>query len=124
MSNHDRSHPTTRTRREMPMFALLSRSTLLAGVLIAGLSAPAWSADTEAVRPTPPLATLSPADPGTADERPATTASAQTTAELVASQPTRAHSAVTSGRRHTGNRARVGYNRPVHRYSLILGIGY
>jgi hypothetical protein len=103
------------------MFALLSRSTLLAGVLIAGLSAPAWSADTEAVRPTPPPAT---ADPGTADDRPATSASAQTTAEVVVSQPTRAHSALTSGKRHTGSRARVGYNRPVHRYSLMLGIGY
>jgi hypothetical protein len=115
----------------MPMFALLSRSTLLAGVLIAGLSASAWSADTEAVRPKTigagppvPMTTASPVDPGVAGEAPAATARALTTVQVAESQPTRAHSTLIAGKRYAGNRARVGYDRPVHRYSLMLGIGY
>ena len=103
------------------MLTLLSRSTLLAGVLTVGLAATAWPADTDAVRrktigagPPVPMATASPADPGVADEPSAT----------AASQPTRAHGTLTAGKRYASNRARVGYFRPVHRYSLMLGIGY
>jgi len=99
------------------MFALLSRATLLAGILMAGLSATAWSTDTDAVRPKTagppvPMATASPADPE------------YTTAQVGQSQPTRAHGTPTVGKRYASNRARVGYFRPVHRYSLMLGIGY
>jgi hypothetical protein len=129
MSNHDRPHSTTLTRKEMPMFAPLSRSTLLAGVLAAGLSATAWSADADAVKPKtiagPPVpGTASPGDFGVAGEPSAAAANAQTTLQVAASQPTRAHGTLTAGKRYAANRARVGYFRPVHRYSLILGIGY
>ena len=113
------------------MFALLSRATLLAGMIIAGLSATAWSADTDAVRPKTigagppvPLATVSPADPSVADEPSAAGPIDHTTVQVAESQPTRAHGIPTAGRRYAGNRARVGYFRPVHRYSLMLGIGY
>jgi hypothetical protein len=113
------------------MFALLNRSTLLAGVLAAGLSATAWSADADAVRPKtigagPPVprATASPADPGVADEPSAAAANPQRMVQVAASQPTRAHGTPTAGKRHAADRARVGYYRPVHRYSLMLGIGY
>src|SRR5262249_58507901 len=51
MSNHDRSHSTTLTRGEIPMFALLSRATLLAGILMAGLSAAPWAAGHRPRRP-------------------------------------------------------------------------
>jgi hypothetical protein len=115
----------------MPMFALLSRSTLLAGVLTAGVAATAWSADADAVRPRTigagppvPMATASPADPGVADGPSAAAANAQTTLQVAASQPTRAHGTLIAGKRYAANRARVGYFRPVHRYSLMLGIGY
>jgi hypothetical protein len=127
MSDHDRSHPTTITRRKLRMLALPSRSTLLAGMLILGLSEGAWSADTEAVRPNttgvgPPTARAAPADPGPTDAPP--TASAQATVRVAQSQPTRAHGTLPGGKRYAGTRARVGYFRPMHRYSLILGIGY
>jgi hypothetical protein len=110
------------------MFALLSRATLLAGMIIAGLSATTWSAETDAVRPktigarpSVPMATASPADPGVADEPGAID---HTTVQVAESQPTRAHGIPSAGKRYAGNRARVGYFRPVHRYSLMLGIGY
>jgi hypothetical protein len=126
MSNHDRPHSTTSTHREKPMFALLSRSTLLAGVLAAGLSATAWSADADTVTPktlgvgTPaPMATASPADPGVA-----AAANTQTTVQEAGSRPTRAHGTLAAGKRYAATRARSGYFRPVHRYSLMLGIGY
>jgi len=131
MSNHDRPHSTTSTRREMPMLTLLSRSTLLAGVLTAGLAATAWSADTDAVRrktigagPPVPMTTASPADPSVANEPSAAAANAHTTVQVAESQPTRAHGTLTAGKRYPSYRARVGYFRPVHRYSLMLGIGY
>jgi hypothetical protein len=132
MNDHDRFRSTTLTRGEKSMFALLSRATLLAGMIIAGLSATAWSADTDAVRPktigagpTVPMATTSPADPGVADEPSATGAIDHTTVQQVTeSQPTRAHGIPTAGKRYAANRARVGYFRPVHHYSLMLGIGY
>ena len=116
----------------MPMFALLSRSTLLAGLLTAGLFATAWSAETDAVRPKtigagrPParMATAPPADPGAADKPSTAAANAPTTVRVAESQPTRAHGTLTAGKRYAGNRPRVGYFRPVHRYSLMLGIGY
>ncbi|HEY7083224.1 MAG TPA: hypothetical protein VH519_00300 [Hyphomicrobiaceae bacterium] len=113
------------------MFTLLSRSILFTGVLVAGLSATAWSADTNAIRPKaigpePPvsMATASPADPGAVDEPSAVGATAQRTVEVAQSQPTRAHGTLTAGKRYASNRARIGYFRPVHRYSLMLGIGY
>ena len=85
MSNRDRPNSTTLTRREMPMFALLSRSTLLAGLLTAGLFGTAWSADTDAGRPKtvgagrPPvrMATAPRANPGAAEE-PSTAAATPT----------------------------------------------
>jgi hypothetical protein len=130
MSDHDKSNSTT-ARREMPMFTLLSRSTLFSGVLVAGLSATAWSADTNAVKPKVvgaeppvPMATASPADPGAVDEPSAAGANADRTVQVAQSQPTRAHGTLTAGKRYASNRARVGYFRPVHRYSLMLGIGY
>ena len=49
---------------------------------------------------------------------------AHTTVRVAESQPTRAHGTLTAGKRYAGNRPRVGYFRPVHRYSLMLGIGY
>jgi hypothetical protein len=113
------------------MFMLLSQSNLLAGVLIVGLSAAAWSADTDPVRPKTigagppaPMATASPADPGVVEERSAAAANANTTVQLAESQPTRAHGTLAAAKRYAGNRARVGYFRPAHRYSLMLGIGY
>jgi len=70
------------------------------------------------------MATASPADPGVVEEPLADAANANTTGQLAESQPTRAHGIPTAGKRYAGNRARVGYFRPVHRYSLMLGIGY
>ena len=130
MSNRDRPNSTTLTRREMPKFALLSRSTLLAGLLSAGLCATAWAADTDAVRPKTtgagqPPAPMAPAPPaGAADEPLTAAANTHTTVRVAESQPTRAHGTLTAGKRYAGNRPRVGYFRPVHRYSLMLGIGY
>lgn len=118
--------------KEMPMFMLLSRSTLLAGVLTAVLSATVWSADADAVRPKTigagsgapmPTATAPAADPGVVEE-PSAAASATTTVQMTQAQPTRAHGTLVAGKRYAGNRARVGYFRPIHRYSLMLGIGY
>ena len=112
------------------MFALLSRSTLLAGLLTAGLFATAWSAETDAVRPKTtgagqPPAPMAPAPPaGAADEPLTAAANTHTTVRVAESQPTRAHGTLTAGKRYAGNRPRVGYFRPVHRYSLMLGIGY
>ena len=105
------------------MLTLLSRSTLLAGVLTAGLAATAWSADTKTIGAGPPvpMATTSPADPGVAE---AAAANAHTTVQVPESQPTRAHGTRTAGKRYASNGARVGYFRPVHRYSLMLGIGF
>jgi hypothetical protein len=125
------SNNSTTTRREMPMFTLLSRSILFTGVLVAGLAATAWSADTNAVRPKAigaeppvPMATAAPADPGAVDEPSAAGAAAERTVQVAQSQPTRAHGTLTAGKRYASNRARIGYFRPVHRYSLMLGIGY
>ncbi|MBO0742999.1 MAG: hypothetical protein J2P51_16440 [Hyphomicrobiaceae bacterium] len=114
------------------MFMLLSRSTLLAGVLTAVLSATVWSADADAVRPKTsgtgsgapmPMAAAPAADPGVVEE-PSAAAGATTTVQMTRAQPTRAHGTLVAGKRYAGNRARVGYFRPIHRYSLMLGIGY
>src|SRR5262249_4646752 len=80
--------------------------------------------DTDAVRPKTieagapaHMATASPADPGVVEEPLADAANANTTGQLAESQPTRAHGTLAAANR-------VGYFRPVHRYSLMLGIGY
>jgi hypothetical protein len=130
MINHAPAHHRKLAQKEMPMFAMLGRSVLFAGVLSAALSAVAWSADGDTVGPPTPAAqppvamvTSPAADPGTADAAIATRAGAQ--AVLVGeSQPTRAHSSPAAGRRYAGRSARVSYDRPIHRYSLMLGIGY
>ena len=117
------------------MFALISRSALLSGPLVAALSVCAWSADGEtpkstasgptAAGPEPPtaLATSSPADPGVSDQRLFAPAGAHVVAEVGETQPTRGQGTPTVVKRYNASmRSRV--TRPAHRYSLILGIGY
>jgi len=107
------------------MFAQHGRTALIAGLMTAALCAPAWSAD-DAVKPEAPVAmAASPqAGPVIARESLATEASARTTVTVGENQPTRSTGNPTVGRRYAGTRASVGVDRPVHRYSLILGIGY
>ena len=105
MSDHDRPHSTT-ARKEKPMSTLLSRSTLFTGMLVAGLSATAWSADTSAVRPKAvgaeppvPMGMTSSADPNAVDEPSAAGANADRMVQVAQSQPTRAHGTLTAGKR-------------------------
>src|SRR5262245_6750233 len=119
------------------MFALISQSALLTGAFVAGLAVCAWSADGEprqstasgpkaagAAPPTAP-ATSSPADPGVSDQRMFARGGAHAVAEVGETQPTRGQGSLTVVKRYnTGMRPRVGYARPAHHYSLILGIGY
>ena len=115
------------------MFAQHSRSVLLAGLLTAAVFAPAWSADGDAAKPEaagteqPMAMAASPppqAGPVVARESLATEARARTTVGVGENQPTRSSGSPTVGKRYAGTRAGVPYNRPVHRYSLMLGIGY
>ena len=65
--------------------------------------------------------------PVIARESLATEASARATVVVGENQPTRSYGNPTVGKRYAGNalaRSSVAYNRPVHRYSLMLGIGY
>jgi hypothetical protein len=114
------------------MFAQHRRSALLAGLLTAVLVAPAWPADDVATKPetagtqqpaamaSPPL----PSGPVVARESLATEASARAAVVVGESQPTRSSGTPRVGKRYAGTRASVAYNRPVHRYSLMLGIGF
>ena len=106
-----------------------SRSAFLAGLLATALVAPAWSADGEVPKAAaigteqPVDMAVSPAGPLVARESLGTDASAQT-AIVGESQPTRGYNGPSVGRRYAGTRAGTTYRRPVHRYSLMLGIGY
>jgi hypothetical protein len=114
------------------MVALHSRSALFAGLLTAALFTPAWSADVAAE----PEATgteqvvamagssASHAGPVVARESLASEASGQTMVVLGESQPTRSYGNPGVGKPHARTRGGVAYNRPTHRYSLMLGIGY
>jgi hypothetical protein len=121
------------------MFAQHSRAVLLAGLLTAVLLAPAWSADGDAAKPEPtgadlPLAaaTAPPVQPGPviARESLADDAGARATVVEGESQPSRTYGNLSVGKRYAGRRSRggpgakVAYAKPVHRYSLMLGIGY
>jgi hypothetical protein len=119
------------------MFALIGRSALLTGALVAALAACAWSADGETPKSTargptatgtePPtaMATSSPTDPGISDQRLFARAGAHVGDEVGETQPTRGQGNLRVVKRYNaGVRPRVGYARPAHRYSLILGIGY
>jgi hypothetical protein len=113
------------------MFAQHSRSVLLAGLLTAALFAPAWSADGDAAKPEatgteqPAAMAGSPqAGPVIAREALATEESARATVVVGGNQPTRSSGSPTVGKRYAGTRGSVAYDRPVHRYSLMLGIGY
>jgi hypothetical protein len=120
MNDHDRAYQGKITRTEMPMFVLLARSTLLAGVLTAALSPSAWSADGDAAVPAT-VGTDPPAAMATTSPQ-ATSAGAQATVQVGEAQPTRAHTTLPFGKRYAGPRVRIGYDRPVH--TLMLGIGY
>lgn len=114
------------------MFAQHSQSVLLAALLTAAMFAPAWSADGDAAKPEAagteqPMAMAAPppqAGPVVARESLATEASTRATVVVGENQPTRSSGSPTVGKRYAGTRAGVAYNRPVHRYSLMLGIGY
>jgi hypothetical protein len=121
------------------MFAQHSRLVLLAGLFTAALFAPAWSGDGDAAKPEPTgadlplaLATSPPVQPGpvVARESLATEASARATVVEGESQPTRTYGNLAVGKRYAGKRSKitpgpsVAYAKPVHRYSLMLGIGY
>jgi len=118
------------------MFAQHSRSVLLAGLLTAAIVAPAWSADPvkpDATAAEPmAMATSPPVQPGPVVARESLTSEANAAAAVVEgeSQPTRTYGNPSVGKRYAGKRSRtaggasVAYAKPVHRYSLMLGIGY
>jgi hypothetical protein len=115
------------------MFAQHRRSALLAGLLTAVLVAPAWSADDVATKPetdgtqqaAATVASPPPqAGPVVARESLATEASARAAVVVGENQPTRSSGTPKVGKRYAGTRASVAYNRPVYRYSLMLGIGF
>ena len=115
------------------MSAQHSRSALLAGLLTAALFTPAWTADGVAVEPeatgTEQVVAMagssaSQAGPVVARESLASEASGRTAAVLGESQPTRGYGNPGVGKSRAGTRAGATYNRPAHRYSLMLGIGY
>ena len=119
------------------MFAQHSRAVLLAGLLTAALFAPAWSADGDAAKPEPagadlPLATAPSVQPGpvVARESLAIETGARATVVEGENQPSRTYGNFSVGKRYAGKRSRatpgtsVAYAKPIHRYSLMLGIGY
>jgi hypothetical protein len=112
------------------MFAQHSRSALLAALLAAASFAPAWSAEGDAAKPeaaateqTVVMAASPQAGPVIARESLATEASARATVVVGENQPTHGVRNPTVGKRYAGARS-GGYDRPTHRYSLMLGVGY
>jgi hypothetical protein len=115
------------------MFAQHSRSALLAGLLTVATLVPAWSADGDAAKPeaagTPQPMAMAGSPPQTgpvlARESLATETSARATVVVGENQPTRSTGSPMVGKRYAGTRSSSGgYDRPSHRYSLMLGIGY
>ena len=112
------------------MFVQHSRSAALAALLAASLVVPAWPADGDLpkagaieAQQAAVSAPTSPAGPFLAREPVGPDVGART-AVIGESQPTRSTTGPSVGRRYAGTRAGTAYPRPVHRYSLMLGIGY
>jgi hypothetical protein len=120
------------------MLASHTRSVLLAGLLTAALCAPAWSGDGDASKPETTgadlplaLATSPPVEPGPVVDRESLTKDVNAQAVVEGeNEPTRTHGNLSVGKRYAGKRGRtaggpsVAYAKPVHRYSLMLGIGF